>query len=161
MKRVHTIGYEGASIDDFIATLLLAGITHLADVRELPQSRRAGFSKNKLAERLAVEGITYTHLKALGDPKPGRDAARRGKMREFRAIYQSHMGRPEAKDALAQLANTVENTSTVLLCYERDPQDCHRSIIAASLHTKYAIEINHLGVANGAGIRYRPAAAAA
>lgn len=161
MTRVHTIGYEGASIDDFIATLQLAGVKHLADVRELPQSRRPGFSKNKLAERLALEGITYTHFKALGDPKPGRDAARSGEMHKFRTIYDSHLNRPEGRIALNELAEAVKSSSTALMCYERNPQDCHRNIIAACLQADYAVEINHLGVVNGAGTQYRPIAAAA
>src|SRR3954453_21108705 len=73
-----TIGYEAAELDDFVATLLAAGITRLIDVRELPISRRRGFAKRALSEALADAGIVYVHLRGLGDPKEGREAARVG-----------------------------------------------------------------------------------
>jgi hypothetical protein len=73
---VYTIGYEGTDIDRVVATLRTVGVTMLADVRAVAVSRKKGFSKNGLRERLEAEGNTYVHLVELGDPKLGRDAAR-------------------------------------------------------------------------------------
>ena len=70
-----TIGYEGARPDDFVGTLQLADIEMVIDIRDRAQSRRPGFSKSALRENLEQNGISYLHLKELGDPKDGRDAA--------------------------------------------------------------------------------------
>jgi uncharacterized protein (DUF488 family) len=77
MRTLFTIGYEGASLSDFIVTLQNSGVERLLDVREVAQSRRPGFSKTALSTALAEADIGYTHLRQLGDPKAGRDAARR------------------------------------------------------------------------------------
>jgi uncharacterized protein (DUF488 family) len=69
---LHTIGYEGISIGDFLATLELVGIDLVIDVRCVPLSRKPGFSKSILARWLASRDIQYLHLKELGDPKEGR-----------------------------------------------------------------------------------------
>jgi uncharacterized protein (DUF488 family) len=57
---------------------LATSVRLLIDVRELPTSRRKGFAKSALSSALAAADIGYLHLKGLGDPKPGRDAARAG-----------------------------------------------------------------------------------
>ena len=67
MSVIYTIGYEGTDIDRCVATLKAVGVTVLADVRAVAVSRKKGFSKNGLRERLEAEGITYVHLVELGD----------------------------------------------------------------------------------------------
>ena len=104
MTIVFTIGYEGASVEDFVASLALAGVQHVLDVREIAQSRRRGFSKNGLAEALRARGIDYSHSRQLGDPKPGREAARRGDLDEFKRIFQAHLLLPETRKALSEAA---------------------------------------------------------
>ncbi len=85
--KVFTIGYEGATMDGFIAALDTAGVRQVIDVRALPLSRRPGFSKSSLAASLAAAGIAYVHLKALGTPKPGRDAAKKGDVATLERVY--------------------------------------------------------------------------
>jgi uncharacterized protein (DUF488 family) len=133
MSVVYTIGYEGTDIDRFVATLKAVGVRRLADVRALPLSRKKGFSKNKLAERLVAEGIAYLPFRQLGDPKPGRDAARAGQYDKFRAIYGAHLESQEARDSLDELLTVADEEPTCLLCFERDPETCHRSIVAREL----------------------------
>jgi uncharacterized protein (DUF488 family) len=130
MKIVYTIGYEGTDIERFVATLKAVGIQAIADVRALALSRKTGFSKNALRTRLEREGIAYVHFVELGDPKPGREAARAGKYDQFRRIYKQHLSTPEARGALNTLADFVATQETCLLCFERDPTVCHRSIVA-------------------------------
>jgi uncharacterized protein (DUF488 family) len=77
MTTPYTIGYEGTDIDRFVETLKVNGVELLADVRALPLSRKEGFSRSKLRQRVESECIAYLHLEALGDPKEGRDAARK------------------------------------------------------------------------------------
>lgn len=151
MKTLFTIGYEGADLSDFIATLRISGVRHLLDVRALAQSRRRGFSKTALSNALFDAGIHYTHLKQLGDPKPGRDAARQGKMDEFRKIFGAHLELAETKDALIEASELCEQQPTVLLCFERDPQHCHRTLVAKQLAALCSLSVRHLGVVRNAG----------
>ena len=65
---LYTVGYEGRSIDDFVTILKSAGVTRLIDVREIPLSRKRGFSKSALKQRLDDESIAYVHYKELGSP---------------------------------------------------------------------------------------------
>ena len=130
MSIVYTIGYETTDITRFVKTLKAVGIRRLADVRAVAVSRKAGFSKKKLAARLEENGIEYSHLVALGDPKPGREAARAGKMKLFHTIYGKQLETSEAKEDLQKLLHFVRTEPTCLLCYEQSARDCHRQIIA-------------------------------
>lgn len=144
MSVVFTVGYEGTDIDRFVATLEAAGISRLADVRAVPISRKKGFSKSKLCERLIAAGIEYRHFSHLGDPKPGRDAARAGAFDEFRRIYSSHLASGDAQAQLSDLATFVAEEPTVLLCFERAPAECHRSMVADSLNKSIGFEVFNL-----------------
>ena len=88
-QTISTIGYEGATIGAFVTALRDASIDILIDVRDLPLSRKNGFSKKRLAQILAEADIDYIHLKGLGDPKDGRNAARAGDYGLFRQIFWS------------------------------------------------------------------------
>lgn len=133
MGTIYTIGYEGTDIETFVRTLTVVGIKVLADVRAVPLSRKKGFSKNKLRERLEIEGIEYHPYQELGDPKAGREAARSGRYEEFRTIYTSHIETADAMKRVGDLAATVASKITCVLCFERDPKTCHRSIVAEKL----------------------------
>jgi uncharacterized protein (DUF488 family) len=77
-RTLYTIGFEGADIAQFLGTLVACEIEQVLDIREVPVSRKPGFSKSSLQMALDAIGIRYCHLKALGDPKRGREAMRRG-----------------------------------------------------------------------------------
>ena len=144
-----TIGYEKSTLADFIATLRHAGIDTLVDVRERAQSRRAGFSKTALANALNEAGIEYIHLPELGDPKPGREAARAGKMDLFRKIYGNVMDSHSAKSAIEQLVEMIGEKHICLMCFERDHKECHRSILIEEMRLLCNLEVRHLGVPKG------------
>jgi len=150
---VATIGYERASLVDFIATLQLSGIEILVDIRDRAQSRRAGFSKSALSDALRSVGISYVHMRELGDPKEGRDAARRGDFDEFRAIFAGVLEKKEAIEALAKLEELASANEVCLMCFERDQTTCHRKIVADRLEGKLGHKSRHLGVREGAGKR--------
>jgi hypothetical protein len=149
LTKFFTLGYEVATVADFILTLQNAGVSLLLDVRELPQSRRPGFSKRALAEALANVGIGYRHMKQLGDPKSGRDAARRGDMDAFRTIFGAHLELEATQAAIDDAAAVVEREIVALMCFERAPKNCHRSIVADRIGDIVAAEIVHLGVQPG------------
>ena len=133
MSRIFTIGYEQATQAQMIDALKAAGVSLVIDVRAVAASRRPGFSKTILAASLKDEGIDYVHLKALGTPKAGREAARAGRIQEMHAIYEDHLTEPEAAMALAQAADLAVGRPSALLCYEADPAGCHRRILTDRL----------------------------
>lgn len=149
-SQLNTIGYEGSSIDDFVSTLLLAGIELVIDVRDVPLSRKKGFSKRGLDARLASHGIGYEHLKGLGDPKDGRIAAREGRFDDFRRIYGAHLATEVAQADLATAISLSTTKKACLLCFERDHRECHRLAVATEMSKRTGLRINHLGVRVGA-----------
>ena len=146
MIQLATIGYEGASLADFISTLLAAGIRRVIDVREIAQSRRPGFSKNSLRTALEDAGIDYYHIRQLGDPKHGREAARAGKFDVFRSMFNAHMDLPASCEALNDALSLAKDKASVLVCFERDPKHCHRTIVAERMAALCSIKITNLGV---------------
>ena len=141
MPRLATIGYEGATQAEVIGRLKGAGVALLIDVRAVASSRRAGFSKTVLRESLAEAGIDYLHLRALGTPKAGRDAARKGRIAEMREIFATHMDTPEAQDALAEAATLVAERPAALLCFEADAAGCHRRVLSERLSASLGLEV--------------------
>jgi len=127
VRRIFTIGYEGATQPELIAALGSAGVKLVIDVRAVPLSRKPGFSKNVLAEGLKEAGIDYVNLKALGTPPAGREAARKGRMDEMKRIYAVQLETPEAAAEAARMIVLAEETPSALLCFERDPAQCHRT----------------------------------
>src|SRR3546814_7244467 len=77
--------------------------------------------------------VCSSDLKALGDPKPGRDAMRRGDFSAFVDIYSEHLATPEAQAALHDAVDLAMRSSSVLLCFERSPKECHRTMVAAEM----------------------------
>ncbi|RHW17078.1 DUF488 domain-containing protein [Sphingomonas gilva] len=130
--KVFTIGYEGATMAEFLATLRKAGVERVIDVRALPLSRRPGFSKSSLAAELEAVGIDYVHLKPLGTPKPGRDAAKKGDRATLEAVYAGQLELPEARAAAARMRELAAEKPSALLCFERDPGMCHRTLLLAA-----------------------------
>jgi uncharacterized protein (DUF488 family) len=130
---IYTIGYEAATMTDFLAALTRAGVRRVIDVRALPLSRRPGFSKSSLAASLNEAGIDYVHLKALGTPKRGRDAAKKGDVATLTAVYDEQLELPEAQAAAARMLELASEMPSALLCYERDPCHCHRTLLLAAV----------------------------
>ena len=131
--RIFTIGYEGATMGEFLAALQDAGVEQVIDVRAVPNSRRPGFSKTPLRNALAEAGIDYVHLRALGTPAAGREAARAGRKAELEAIYAGQLETPEAMAEGAMMLELSAEKPSALLCYERDPACCHRTLLWQSL----------------------------
>jgi uncharacterized protein (DUF488 family) len=127
--RLLTIGYEGATVPEFIAALRRAGVERIIDVRALPLSRRPGFSKSPLKAALADAGIDYVHLKALGTPSAGRTAARAGRHADMARIYAGQLELPEAMVQAAKMLELAAEKPSALLCMEREPARCHRTLL--------------------------------
>jgi len=131
--RIFTIGYEGATVGEFIAALGEAGVERVIDVRAVANSRRPGFSKTPLRSALFEAGIEYVHLRALGTPADGRAAARAGRHAELESIYAGQLELPEAMAESAQMLDLAGEKPSALLCFERDPGGCHRTLLLKSV----------------------------
>ena len=127
--RIFTIGYEATTVPEFLAALKSAGVERVIDIRALPLSRRPGFSKSPLRAALARAGIDYVHLKALGTPAAGREAARKGRQDDLERIYAGQLELPEAIAQGEQMKELAAEKPSALLCYEREPGGCHRSLL--------------------------------
>jgi uncharacterized protein (DUF488 family) len=147
MKKLFTVGYEGSKPSDLFTSLLDSGVTLLIDVRDVPISRKPGFSKTSLAQGLEETGIHYLHLKGLGDPKPGRIAAREGRFSDFRRIFAAHMMTTGAQQALSEAVAAASKSIACLLCFEQDHTNCHRCVVAESMAQRGKFSLVHLTAA--------------
>ena len=145
MQTLFTIGYEKAKPDAVLGELKRAKVKLLVDTRAVAASRRPGFSKRQLAASLDENGIAYLHLQKLGTPTEGRLAARSGDFDTLWRIYDRHIKTPDAQAALGELIALIKSGERVaLLCYERDPKECHRSRIAALVKKRMRVTIEDL-----------------
>src|ERR1700737_480784 len=103
-NRLFTIGYEQTPSKAVLDELEQAGVKLLVDVRAVAASRRPGFSKNQLKAGLDQRGISYLHLRGLGTPKDGREAARSGRFDTLHKIYAKHLKTPQAREELDELS---------------------------------------------------------
>jgi uncharacterized protein (DUF488 family) len=154
-KALYLIGYEKSGLAEFLATLAAAGVSTVVDVRDLPLSRRAGFSKRQLQAAVEEAGMGYVHLKPLGTPKEGRVAAHQGERERFWAIVERQLARPEAELALLQLADMARAEPCCLLCYEADHRDCHRLRVAEALEQRFGFTPRHLSIPGTEPLRKR------
>lgn len=131
-EELFTIGYEGIDIDNFITHLKDNAIDCLLDIREIPLSRKCGFSKTALSERLSQENIYYVHFGELGSPKPIREKLKAN--RDYSAFFK------KMDKYLASKIETIENAyyyvrekTCCLMCFERLAATCHRKIVARKI----------------------------
>jgi uncharacterized protein (DUF488 family) len=142
---LFTIGYEQAKPAAVLDELKRAKIDLLVDTRAVAASRRPGFSKHQLAASLDEIGIAYIHLQKLGTPAEGRAAAKSGDLDTLWRIYDKHIKKPEAQEALGELLDLIKSKKRVaLLCYCRDPNACHRSRIVANVKKRTRVKVEDL-----------------
>ena len=145
MPRLFTTGYEQhRTADSLIDALQAAGVRRLVDVRELPLSRKRGFSKTKLAESLGSASIEYEHVRALGNPKPYRDLYKAGRIQEGEKRYRAHLHNG-SYPALVELSVRLDAIPTCLLCFEASHEECHRAVIVDALEDRLGeLDVVHL-----------------
>src|SRR5215213_11761491 len=130
--RIYTVGYQGHNIETFLDLLLAHAIRQIIDVRQLPFSRKPDFSKKRLTAHLAGMGIAYTHLAALGTPKPLRDQLRRE--HDFPAFFAAMQAIIDAQpEALHEALALARARPAVLLCFEANYAECHRLVEAQAI----------------------------
>lgn len=135
---LYTIGYEGRHLDEFVALLRAEGVMRVVDVRELPLSRRKGFSKRPLGEALTRARIEYVHMREAGNPYRGQKAD----VKRCLGLYRGHLER--SPDILDLVESAAVGQRTALLCVEQDPGSCHRSVIVEHLRRRRSIAVHNL-----------------
>ena len=140
---IFTIGYEGMTIENFLMMLKRQGVQTIVDIRQLPLSRKPGFSKKALQSQLAASGLGYVHLSALGCPKHVRDQYRTDKSWEnYTTGFLKYLA--SQQPAIEELSELAEAESCALLCFEADHNFCHRSMVAEAVREKSGAEIRHI-----------------
>ncbi|MCC7015928.1 MAG: DUF488 domain-containing protein [Rhodospirillales bacterium] len=128
-----TIGYERASLAGFVAALKEARVETLIDVRDQPWSQRPEFRRDALRRHLLDARIGYVHIRALGNPKEGREAAKAGDLESYRRRMDERLASADGQKGLAKAAELARRGPVCLMCYERDPAHCHRARVADDL----------------------------
>ena len=158
---IFTIGYEGLNIDAFVSLLAEHGVDTLVDVRELPLSRKPGFSKKALANVLNSSGREYVHMVGLGCPKPIRDRYREdGDWKRYTKGFMKYLKTQD--DTIAELSTLAVSKNCALLCYEADSNFCHRSMVADAVKEYCGARITHIKAAaktTSPAASHRPACA--
>ena len=130
-----TIGYEGKTLDAYVAQLTSAEVSVLCDVRHNPLSRKRGFSKKALAAACNTVGIRYEHLAQLGIPTAERRDIKTPRDRELLFQRYSRITLRREKAALETIRRWIleEGERVALTCFEANPCDCHRNCVARVL----------------------------
>lgn len=141
---VYTVGYEGRSIDAFLDHLLRSGIKRLVDVRKNAYSRKYGFTGSTLSRLCGHVGVEYVHIPDLGVPKEFRlDLTTPGALKKLFSYYDSTV-LPSQSLALDRVAQMISDGPSALLCFEADPDHCHRGRVAARLGADTRMPVQHL-----------------
>jgi uncharacterized protein (DUF488 family) len=128
-SAIFTTGYEGRDIDEFLSHLINNNIQMVVDIREVPISRKRGFSKNVLRQRLAEYGVDYVHIRTLGSPSNLRKKLYQDKdFNHFFENYEKHL--EKCREELEELYEITKKKISCLLCFEKNPSQCHRSSVA-------------------------------
>lgn len=127
--ELYTVGYQGRTLPEFVKLLRAQDITLLVDVRERPVSRKRGFSALPLSEALRKVGIGYESDRQLGNPENIRELWKNGSLDEGRAQYRRLL-RNGRKARVSALLDLAKDQRVCLLCFEADPDQCHRTVIA-------------------------------
>jgi uncharacterized protein (DUF488 family) len=144
-NTLYTIGYEETSAESFLKKLESAGIQMVLDVRELPQSRIPGFSKNALSEKLRCKGIDYLHIRELGSPRELRHELR--ETNDFTAFTRGYLLYMKKQvEHVRTVKNLVYEKTCCLLCFEKNHDECHRKFVALEVKAvaRNGLQIVHL-----------------
>jgi uncharacterized protein (DUF488 family) len=146
--QIFTIGYEGFDQTQFLSWLSNYKVNVVADVRDLPLSRKKGFSKSALSELLEKNKIAYINYRELGAPKELRNFL--FQTRDYETYFKKYKNIVAKNLAtIDTILDTIKDGKNVaLLCYEKDPSTCHRSVVADEVKKRdgNGLKIKHLGL---------------
>jgi uncharacterized protein (DUF488 family) len=162
MTELFTIGYEGLDPKRFFALLSRCGVEMLVDVRDLPVSRKKGFSKATLSGLCEQNEIEYRHIPALGCPRDIRHGYREdGDWANYTVHFKAYLA--QQSEAVAEVAKLAGKRRICLLCFEEDFNFCHRTYVAEATAPLVGgdVKISHLtGPIKGRVVEWRESVAA-
>ena len=157
MAAIATIGVYGFDLDSFLAALADVEVDLVLDVRQrrgVRGSEYAWANAQRLQAALSEAGIGYSHLKELAPTTELRrrqyeEDARKGEGKRSRTVLAPEYVRGYTDEILSpadldRVVQWIGTRSPVLLCVERDPEACHRSLIAARLERDWGFGVEHL-----------------
>lgn len=144
-QTVFTVGHSTHRADHFVDLLLQHGITALCDVRSKPYSRiNPQFNREALKETLRASGIAYVFLgRELGARSENPSCCENGKV-QYERLAQTELFR----QGVQRIRQGMENYRLALMCAEKEPLECHRTILVARHLAAVGIDIQHIH-ANG------------
>jgi uncharacterized protein (DUF488 family) len=136
---LYTIGYEGKSVEAFINALIKNDIRVLCDVRKNPLSRKFGFSKGKLSHITQAVGVEYVHVPELGIESNKRRSLET--VEDYQSLFSDYAKTlSDRKPWLEQVYTLLcLNSHIALMCYEREPEMCHRHVVRDYLTDTHTI----------------------
>ena len=139
---VLTIGHSNHSLEAFLELLRTHGIDEVADVRSSPYSRYTPhFGHRVLAEALESAGIGYAFL---GGELGGRPRDRSCYDAEGRVRYDRLAESDEFDDGIRQIVHGADERRIVLMCAEKEPLDCHRTLLVARALVDREVDVAHI-----------------
>ena len=129
-RALLTIGYEGLSIDRFIQLLILQNVKYLVDVRKNPFSMRPEYRKARLQTALQEADISYLHIPEVGISSTLRKEFPPSEQKaQLFELYSKHT-LPHCEEHAEAIAGLIAKVNVALMCYEKNPRDCHRMLFA-------------------------------
>ncbi len=139
---VHTVGHSNLELERFMDLLERNRVQMVADVRSSPYSRHVPqFNREKLAEALGERGFGYLHM---GDQLGGRPNANRLYDEKGQADYRLMALEPGFQADIRQLAQIAGERHVALMCTERDPLKCHRTLLVSPALEEAGIPVIHI-----------------
>jgi uncharacterized protein (DUF488 family) len=161
-KAIYTIGHSTRSLEEFLGLLKAHGVSHLADIRTVPRSRRhPHFAAEALSRSLEEAGIVYRHFPGLGGlRKPRAESPNAAWRNEGFRGYADYMETAEFAAALDELlafaavegrkgakgadpASPAPPARTAIMCAEAVFWRCHRQLVADALVAR-GVDVRHI-----------------
>ena len=141
VDAIHTIGHSTHSIEKFVGLLRGAAITAVADVRSRPYSRRnPQFNRENLDRLLRADAIEYIFLGAeLGARSADRSCYRNGQV-QYDLLAETEL----FQQGIERVKEEAGSFRVALMCAEKEPLDCHRTILVARRLAEEGFEIRHI-----------------
>ena len=132
-QTLYTVGHSHRSLDDFLELLKVNEIEILVDIRARPMSSRfPHFNQTELRDSLDKVDITYHWAgKQLGGMRMAQEGSPHTALKDAQLRgFADYMLSRDFERAATQLVNLTRHATSAILCAERDPAFCHRSLIA-------------------------------
>ncbi len=139
--KIFTVGHSTHALEDFISLIEQHGVDAVADVRSVPYSRwQPQFNREDLAEALKTRGIAYVFLgKELGARSDDPQCYQNGRV-QYRSLAET----PLFQSGIKRVRDGSRHRRIALMCAEKDPLDCHRTILVARELVASGVDVAHI-----------------